>query len=64
MDDIVGVMVSSNPKSSQIKYDEIGICSFSANPAALRSKIKDWLAGSRDNVSDWSDMSTPTLLCK
>jgi hypothetical protein len=26
--------------------------------AALRRKIKDWLAGNHDNVSEWDNMST------
>ncbi len=37
------------------------IC-FSANHAALRTKIKYWLAWNQDNVSEWSDMSTGELL--
>ena len=32
------------PRSGQTKGYEIGICCFSANLAALRSKNKDWLA--------------------
>jgi hypothetical protein len=48
---------------------------FSANPTALRSKSKDWLAWNRDkpnqewsnmstgdNESEWSNMSTCELL--
>jgi hypothetical protein len=34
------------------------MCCFSAKHAALRSKSKDWLARNRNNVSEWSDMST------
>ena len=33
-----------DPRSSQIKDYEIGICCFSAKYAALRRKNKDWLA--------------------
>ena len=40
----------------------IGICCFSTNHAALRNKIKDWLALNQNNVSEWSDMSTRGLL--
>ena len=50
------------PRSGQIKDFEIGICCFSAKHAALRSKIKDWLAQNQDNVSEWGDMSTCGLL--
>jgi hypothetical protein len=38
---------------------------FGASPAkqaALKSKNKDWLALNKDNVSEWSDMSTHGLL--
>jgi hypothetical protein len=38
-------------RSSQTKDYEIGICCFSAKHAALRRKIKDWLAPNQDNVS-------------
>jgi len=31
------------PRSGQTKDYKIGICCFSANHAALRSKSKDWL---------------------
>ena len=37
------------------------ICCFSVKSAALRSKIKDCLAGNHD-VSKWRDMSTPRLV--
>ena len=46
------------PRSDQTKDYAIGICCFSAKHAALRRKIKDWLARTQDNVSEWSDMST------
>ena len=45
------------PRSSQIKDKTIGICCFSAKHAALKGKIKDWLAQNQDNVSEWGDMS-------
>jgi hypothetical protein len=41
---------------------KIGICCFSAKQAVLRRKSKDWLAQNRDNVSEWSNMSTWVLL--
>ena len=37
---------------------KIVICYFSAKHAALRSKSKDWLGQYKDNVFEWSDMST------
>ena len=46
------------PRSDQTKDYAIGICCFSAKHAALRRKIKDWLARTQNNVSEWSDMST------
>ena len=47
------------PRSGQTKDYEIGISCFSAKHAALRRKSKDWLARNQNNVSEWSDMSTP-----
>ena len=35
---------------------KIGICCFSAKHAALRSKSKDWLARSQNNMSEWVNM--------
>ena len=61
---MVSVLASSavdrgfEPRSGQTKDYKICICCFSAKHAALRRKIKDWLARTRDNVSEWSDMST------
>ena len=61
---MVSVLASSavdrgfEPRSGQTKDYTIGICCFSAKHAALRRKIKDWLARTQDNVSEWSDMST------
>jgi hypothetical protein len=49
-------------RSGQTKDYKIGICCFSAKHAALRRKIKDWLAGNQDNVSERGDMSTNGLL--
>jgi hypothetical protein len=46
----------------QTKNYKIGICCFSAKHAALRRKIKDWLARNQNNVSEWSDMSIRGLL--
>ena len=40
----------------------ISICCFSAKHTALRCRSKDWLARNRENVSEWSDMSTRRLL--
>ena len=59
---MVSVLTSSvvdrgfKPQSGQTKDYKISICCFTAKQAALRSKSKDWLA--RNNVSEWSDMST------
>ena len=47
-------------RSSQTKDYKIGICCISAKHASLRRKSKDWLA--RNNVSEWSDMSTRGFL--
>jgi hypothetical protein len=38
------------------------LCCFSAKHAALKSKSKDWLSRNEDNMSEWSDMFTHTLL--
>jgi len=46
----------------QTKDYKIGIWCFSVKHAALRRKIKDWLARNQNNVSEWSDMSTRGLL--
>ena len=50
------------PWSGQHKDYKIGMCCFSAKHAALRSKSKDWLARSQNNVSEWRDMSARGLL--
>jgi hypothetical protein len=65
---MVSVLASSavdrgfEPRSGQTKDYKIGICCFSAKPAVLRRKIKDWLAQNQDNVSEWGDMSICGLL--
>jgi hypothetical protein len=46
----------------QTKDYKIGICWFSAKHASLRRKSKDWSARNKNNVSEWSDMSTRGLL--
>jgi hypothetical protein len=51
-----------DPRSGQTKYEAIGICCFSAKHPALRRTSKDWLARNQNNVSEWSDISTPGLL--
>jgi hypothetical protein len=50
------------PRLSQTKDYIISICCFSAKHTALRCRSKDWLARNRENVSEWSDMSTRRLL--
>jgi hypothetical protein len=50
-----------DPRSGQTKDYKIGICWFSSKDTTLRSKNKDWLAQSQDNVSKWSDISTRGL---
>ena len=65
---MVSVLVSSavdrgfEPRLGQTKYYKIRICCFSAKHASLRRKSKDWLARNKNNVSEWSDMSTQRLL--
>jgi hypothetical protein len=41
----------------QTKDYNISICCLSAKHAALRRKVKDWLARNQDNVSEWANMS-------
>ena len=65
---MVSVLTSSavdcgfEPLLGQTKDYEIGICCFSSKHAALRRKIKDWLARNQNNVSEWGDMSIRGLL--
>ena len=61
-DVVVRVLVSSVVGQGQTNDYEIGICCFSSKHAAQRSKSKDWLAQNKDNVSEWSIMSTCVLL--
>ena len=61
---MVSVLVSSavergfEPWSGQTKDYEIGICCFFAKHASLRRRSKDWLAPNKNNVPEWSDMSS------
>jgi hypothetical protein len=50
-----------DPRSSQTKDFEIGICCFSAKHTAVRRTSKDWLAQNQDNVSEWDAMSVRGL---
>jgi hypothetical protein len=65
---MVSVLVTSEvdrtfePQSGQIKDYKIGICCFYAKHATLRRKNKDWLARTRNNVSEWGDRSIRGLL--
>ena len=62
---MVSVLISSvvdrgfEPRLSQTNDCKIVICCFFVKHAALRRKSKDLLARNRNNVSEWSDMSTP-----
>ena len=70
--DVMVSMVASNavdhgfnPSAGQPKYYEIDICCFSPMYAALRRKKEQrlkMLARNRDNMSEWSNMSTCRLL--
>jgi hypothetical protein len=46
------------PRSGQANDYTIGICCFFVKHKALRRKSKDLLAMNRDNVSEFSDIST------
>jgi hypothetical protein len=49
--------------ASQIKcFYKICICCFSAKHGTLSSKNKHWLARNRNDVSEWSAMSTLGVL--
>jgi hypothetical protein len=52
------------PRSGQTKDYKIDICCFFAKHLTLRRMSKDWLAWNQDNVSEWSDMSSLTVLTK
>ena len=53
-DGIVGVLALNavdrefDPRSSQTKHYEIGVCCFPTKHAALRRNSKDWLARNQD----------------
>ena len=49
-------------RSCQTKDYEIGMLCFSTEHAAVQRKSKDWLVRNQNNVSEWSDMSTPGQL--
>ena len=65
---MVSLLVSSavdrgfEPRSGQTKDYKISICCCSAMHETLKRKIKDWLAGNQDNVSEWGDMYICKLL--
>ena len=68
----IGIMVSVlalsavyrlfEPRSSQTRYYFICICCFFAKHVTFRSKSKDWLDRTQNNVSDCSDISICWLL--
>ena len=68
VDHIGGVMVSLlassvvdrgfKPRLGHTKDYKIGMCCFSAKHTVLRRKSKNWLARNRNNVSEWSNIST------
>ena len=49
-------------RSDQTKDYEIGIYCFSAKHAALRRKSKVWLFRNQDDVPEWSEIYTRSLL--
>jgi len=46
-----------HPSDHTMDY-KVGICCFSVNHAAFRSKRKYWSAWNQNNVSEWSNMCT------
>ena len=48
--------------AASVKPKIIKLVFVASKHAALRRKSKDWLALNRNNVSEWSDMSTRGLL--
>ena len=46
------------PWSYKTKDDNIGMCCFFSKHPALRSKTKDWLVRTLDNLSEVRDIST------
>ena len=59
---VVHVDPGFEPRSGKTKDSNICICCFSAKPAALRRKSKDWIARNQNNMSEWGDMSICGLL--
>ena len=65
---MVSVLASSavdrgfESRSGHTKDYKMSICCFSAKHTALRRKSTDWLARNKNNVPEWSDMSTRRLL--
>ena len=49
-------------RSGQILDYKICIRYFFNYHVSLKNKIKDWLAGNQENVSEWSDTSVRGLL--
>ena len=67
--DVIAIVFASSvvdrgfePRLDQTKDYKIGICYFSAKHAALRSKGKDWLTRTQDNMSECSNMAIRGLL--
>ena len=67
--DVIAIVFASSvvdrgfePRLDQTKDYKIGICCFFAKNAALRSKGKDWLARTQDNMSKCSNMAIRGLL--
>ena len=50
------------PRLSQTKDYELGICCFSDKHATLRRKSKDWLDRKQNKLSECSDISTRGML--
>ena len=67
--DVIAIVLASSvvdrgfePRLDQAKDYEIGICCSSAKHAALKSKGKELLARTQDNMSECSDMAINGLL--
>ena len=58
---LVDIVGSSNGYCKTKDY-KISICTFPTKLTSLRSKSKEWLAINKDNVSNWSDLSTQGLV--
>jgi hypothetical protein len=50
------------PQLSQTKDYKISICCFSIEHATLRSKCKDWMARNQNNVLEWNNITTHTVV--